>query len=196
MNGLEIEVKFEVGDVGKMRERLAVAGAELVRPRTFEVNLRFDDPGNGLRTAGKVLRLRQDDAARLTLKLPAGPWNDQAKTLHELEVEVNDFETTLQILVGLGYRVWFRYEKYRENYHLDGTEISLDEMPFGNYVEIEGPLPAIERAAERLGLADARRITSGYYELFQQAKKQRGLSIDHCTFEAWQAGLESTKPAC
>ncbi|MBN1314272.1 MAG: class IV adenylate cyclase [Anaerolineales bacterium] len=195
MNGLETEVKFEVGDVGEMRGRLAGAGAKLARPRMLEVNLRFDGPGNELRTTGRVLRLRQDDRARLTLKLPAGPWNDQAKTLHELEVEVGDFETTLQILVGLGYRVWFRYEKYRENYHLDETEISLDEMPFGNYIEIEGPLPAINRVAEQLGLAGARRITNGYYELFQQAKNLMGLLMDNCTFSEWQTGLESTKPA-
>lgn len=185
-DGLETEVKFAVRELAPVRERLRAAGAELVQPRTFEINLRLDDAQGVLLAAGKVLRLRQDSSARLTLKLPVGPWGTQAKTLRELEVELGDFEVAREILAELGFHTWFTYEKYRESYHLAGTEISLDELPFGSFVEIEGSLEAIGEVAPLLGLGDARRITSGYFMLFQGAKERLGLPFDDCTFANWR----------
>jgi adenylate cyclase class 2 len=162
------------------------AGAELVQPRVLEVNLRFDDPQDGLQRTGRVLRLRQDSRAWLTLKLPVGPWGTQAKTLRELELEVSDLKTARQILVELGFRVWFIYEKVRESYHLGEVEVSLDRLPFGSFVEIEGTLEQIAAAVEFLGLGDAERITTGYVTLFREARDRLNLPFDDCTFENWE----------
>ncbi len=41
-NNLEIEVKFLITDEGAFRERLEAAGAELVRDRVHERNVRFE----------------------------------------------------------------------------------------------------------------------------------------------------------
>jgi adenylate cyclase class 2 len=185
-DGLETEVKFAAQRLAPVREQLLAAGAELVQPRTLEVNLRLDDAQGGLLAAGKVLRLRQDSSARLTLKLPVGPWGTQAKTLRELEVELGDLEVAREILAELGFHTWFTYEKYRESYHLAGTEVSLDELPFGSFVEIEGSLEAIAEVTSLLGLTDAGRITSGYFMLFQGAKERLGLPFDDCTFANWR----------
>jgi len=184
--GLETEVKFKVEDFSAVREQLLAAGAKQIQPRTLEVNLRFDDAKNGLRAAGVVLRLRQDTRATLTLKLPVGPWSTQAKTLRELEVEVSDFETARQILEGLGFSIWFIYEKHRTVYHLAEAEICLDELPFGCFVEIEGSLEQIGKVTGRLEMAGAERITTGYYTLFQQAKGRLNLPFNDCTFANWQ----------
>ncbi len=186
--GLETEVKFAVADLPAVQARLFAAGAELIAPRTLEVNLRLDNPWDGLTAAGKVLRLRYyHPRTTLTLKLPAGPWRTNAKVLHELEVELGDFETAQQMLKALGFRVWFRYEKYRVVYQLAGAEVCLDELPFGDFVEIEGELGQIEGVAGRLGLLDAERITTGYLELFRQARVQLNLPFDDCTFANWEA---------
>lgn len=182
---LEIEVKFAVEELAAVRERLLTAGAELLRERVLEVNLRFDNPWNGLRAAGKVLRLRRDDRVRLTLKLPVGPWDTQAKTLRELELEVSDLTVARQLLVELGFHIWFIYEKYRESYHLGGTEISLDELPFGSFVEIEGSLEQIGAVVDILGLESSKRITAGYVSLFYEVKDRLNLPFDDCTFAAW-----------
>jgi adenylate cyclase class 2 len=185
-DGLETEVKFAAQTLVPVRERLLAAGAELVQPRTFELNLRLDDAQGGMLATGKVLRLRRDSSAWLTLKLPVGPWGTQAKTLRELEVELNDFDIAREILAELGFHTWFTYEKYRESYHLTGTEISLDELPFGSFVEIEGSLEAIREVTPLLGLAEAQPITSGYFMLFQEAKQRLGLPFDDCTFANWR----------
>jgi adenylate cyclase class 2 len=182
---LETEVKFAVQDLNALRDRLLAAGAELAQPRVLEVNLRLDNLADELRAAGKVLRLRQDTRTRLTLKTPVGPWGTEAKTLRELELEVGDFKVAEQMLVELGFHVWFIYEKYRESYHLAGTEISLDELPFGSFVEIEGSMEGITAVAGLLDLDGTRRITAGYWMLFQDAKERLDLPFDDCTFAAW-----------
>jgi adenylate cyclase class 2 len=189
-DSLETEVKFAVRDLDALRDRLLADGAELAQPRVLEINLRLDTGADELHAAGKVLRLRQDTRARLTLKCPVGPWGTEAKTLRELELEVSDFQVAEQMLVELGFHVWFVYEKYRESYHLGGAEISLDELPFGSFVEIEGSKEQITAVAGLLGLEGARRITAGYWMLFQDAKVQLELPFDDCTFAAWSERKE------
>lgn len=42
------------------------------------------------------------------------------------------------LLQELGYVVSEVYEKYRTTYKLNVLQITLDEMPYGMFVEIEG----------------------------------------------------------
>ena len=182
---LETEVKFAVRDLAAVKRTLQATNAEQIQPRTRELNLRFDTAGNTLQAAGTVLRLRRDRQVHLTLKLPAGPWGEKAKTLREIEVVVNDFDAARHLLEGLGYRVWMTYEKFREVYDLDGVEVCLDELPFGAFVELEGDLEAIEAAATRLSLQEDTRVTAGYVELFFQARDRQGIPGQNCTFAEW-----------
>jgi len=101
-------------------------------------------------------------------------------------VEVSDLETTRAIMEELGFEISVRYEKYRSVYQLGDVEISMDEMPFGCFCEIEGPNPAsIERAAGELGLNWAARSKLSYLALFAEVKKNLGLEISDLTFEAF-----------
>jgi len=56
----------------------------------------------------------------------------------EFEVEISDLTTGRHIFEVLGYEVITIYEKFRASYSLDNVELSLDEMPFGEFMEIEG----------------------------------------------------------
>lgn len=181
---LEVEVKFYLPQLQVFRDRLLAAGAEKVKPRLFERNVRFDSPGERLRFQFQLLRLRQDDRARLTFK---GPPNDagqtEAKVREELEVEVSDFETTAAILERLGFKALQIYEKYRETFHLGTVEIVLDEMPFGDFVEIEGEEDAIRSAAGRLGLDWEQRILDNYLTLMARLKEEYQLDFEDVTFD-------------
>jgi len=42
------------------------------------------------------------------------------------------------VFEALGYAVYMMYEKYRTTFRLDNLEVVLDELPYGNFVEIEG----------------------------------------------------------
>ncbi|NTW92513.1 MAG: hypothetical protein HGA40_03605, partial [Methanoregulaceae archaeon] len=82
----------------------------------------------------------------------------------ELQVvrEIYDLEAARAMLLGLGFVLIFIYDKYRQVLALEDTLIMLDELPFGSFVEIEGPsLQAIGRSAAALGLDWDRRVSPG-----------------------------------
>ena len=178
----EVEVKLHTPDLESVKRALDAAGATPLKPRVFERNLRYDSADGTLMAAGIVLRLRQDEAVKLTYKADASMERGIVSRF-EAEIEVSDFETMDVILKRLGYVVALVYEKYRTTYALDGAEIVLDELPYGNFSEIEGDAATIERVIEALGLSGARRMTGSYVELFWDVKARLGLDLRDCTFD-------------
>ena len=179
---LEVEVKFYLSDKASFEDRLRRVGAVLERERTHEVNYRFDTPDMKLSHEHRVLRLRQDTASILTYKGPSRA-QDGVSVRDEIEFEVSDFTAARQLLEAIGYKESVRYEKWRTIYILDELEITLDEMPFGNFTEIEGGDPlAIQRTSSKLALDWSTRITSSYMVLFDQVKKQKNADIPNLSF--------------
>ena len=179
----ETEVKLYVPDLDAVKARVEAAGGILTAPRIFERNLRFDDQKRSLSQSGGVLRLRWDTRARLTFKDGGRVTGEHGSTRFEAEVEVSDFETMHVILYKLGFDPGFIYEKYRTTYALGDTEVTLDELPYGNFVEIEGEDSAIGRVVAQLELGGARRFDNSYSVLFTHVKRNLGLAFDHLTFE-------------
>ena len=132
--------------------------------------------------AGTVLRLRQDTRARLTYKDGEKLLGKFGSSRFEAEVEVSDYESMATILDKLGFHAVMGYEKYRTTYQLDDAEVTLDEMPYGNFVEIEGEQEAIGRVLDTLQLDDARRMTGSYTVLFEIVRKNLGLDFSDLTF--------------
>lgn len=187
----EIEVKFFVRDLAAVERRLQSVGAIQAAGRVREVNLRFDTPDGDLTRERRVLRLRQDANAVMTYKGPPLPGED-VMMRHEYEFEVSDFDSARRLLEALGFVVYIIYEKYRTTYTLRDLEIVLDEMPFGAFVEIEGPDSAsIQQAAGELGLDWEARITTSYLALFNQLRASRGLAARNVTFDEL-AGVQAT----
>jgi adenylate cyclase class 2 len=194
----EIEAKFYVRDLDKIATRLHQLKARLIQPRILETNLRFDLPDSRLRSEGRVLRLRQDTQARLTYK-DSGK-NEQG-ALHRTEIEftVENFEKAKLFLEALGYQKLFEYEKYRTTYSLEsgnllpqsqkqgsefeGCHIMLDELPYGNFVEIEGePVAAIQGVADKLELDWSTSIPASYSALFERVRRALELTFADLTF--------------
>lgn len=181
-NNTETEVKLYIPHLEWVQIQLERSGAQLTAPRVYERNVRYENAERSLTASGVVVRLRQDTRARLTYKEGSSAQGGIV-TRTELEVEVSDFDTMQTILDKLGYHPHLVYEKYRTTYELDGAEIVLDEMPYGNFVEIEGEAAAIESLIKRLGLQDTPRLSGSYTTLFDRVKARLGLSFDHLTFE-------------
>jgi adenylate cyclase class 2 len=183
---LEQEVKFFLTDPKALEEKLATLGARLKQLRILEINLRFDTPDRCLSGSFQTLRLRQDKVCRLTWKGANDP-SGEVSAREELEVEVSDLNTTRAILEGLGFELMLTYEKYRSAYMLGNVEISLDEMPFGHFCEVEGPdLESIKTTAEQLGLDWEKRNTLSYLALFNNLKEKLGLKMRDLTFNAFK----------
>jgi adenylate cyclase class 2 len=183
----ELEVKFLIPDLMALQARLEALGAQLVQPRVHEINLRFDTPDGDLTRSYRVLRLRQDTQARLTYKGP-GELVDGVRARQELEFTVGDFDTAKAFLEALGYVVSVMYEKYRATYALGGVLVTLDEMPYGNFIETEGPDGAsIHRTAEVLGLDWERRILDSYIVLFDRLRERLGLAFRDLSFANFES---------
>jgi adenylate cyclase class 2 len=180
----ETEIKLYVPDLDAVKGRLKAAGAILRAERVYERNVRHENAERNLHTRGLTLRLRQDTRVRLTYK--DSPRNSDDSGIHsrlEIEVEVSDFDAMEAMLEKLGYFPHMVYEKYRTTYELDGTEIVLDELPYGNFVEIEGEVQAIQAVIGRLELHSAARFGGSYATLFERVKNHLGLMMNDLTFE-------------
>jgi adenylate cyclase, class 2 len=179
----ELDVKFYLSTLTGLAKRLEALNAELVQPRVYEINLRFDTPDMQLTRTFRVLRLRKDNQAIVTYKGP-GQEIDGVRQRQELEFIVGDFDMAKVFFEALGYQVSVIYEKYRAIYDLGPVHITLDEMPYGTFAEIEGPDgKTIRETALRLGLDWETRIIDSYLVLFDRVKSALGLTIRDLTFE-------------
>lgn len=201
----EIEVKFYVRDLDGIITRLHELEARLIQRRVLETNLRFDLPNGGLRSEGRVLRLRRDTEARFTYK---GPSTNEQGVLSRTEIEftVGDFEKAKEFMEALGYQKLLYYDKYRTTYSLESDSklsnsheqahefqnclIMLDELPYGNFIEIEGEnSEMIRAAANRLNLNWDTAIGTSYTALFERARKTLRFVFRDLSFENF-AGIQ------
>jgi adenylate cyclase, class 2 len=191
MRDQELEIKFYVQNLPAVEARLQNLGAHLEAPRVFEANLRFDTPTGALSRNAQVVRLRQDANVRITYKGPASD-SGGARLRTEIEFQVSDFDAARAFLEALGYQVMMVYEKYRTTYAFDETEVVLDELPYGNFVEIEGPdSDTIHAVAEKLGLDWNAGINASYVVLFEQLRRRLELNFRDLTFNSF-SGLAFT----
>lgn len=193
-NDQELEVKFYLWRGGEMEAKILSLGGRLGDPRVHEINLRFDTPDQSLLETGRLLRLRKDRRARVTYK---GPGDEQsgARLREELEFTVSDFGTARKLFEALGYQVMMMYEKYRTTYTLGELEIVLDVLPYGDFIEIEGPDgESIHKVAEGLGLDWEKRILLSYTVLFENVRQALGLDFKDLSFDNFR-GLDISTDA-
>jgi len=198
----EIEIKLRVPDVTALRSRLKHLRACEITSRTHESNTLYDTPRHDLRRRGQLIRIRteqpassfemrrrtQNAVALLTYKGPSStsgamkPARNSKIRTHfkikdEAEVAVTGASELAGILRALGLRPTFRYEKFRTTYALSGArglKIELDETPIGTYLELEGPVAAIDRGAHLLGYTRNDYMTDTYGSLHLAACRRRG----------------------
>ncbi|MFH1984087.1 MAG: class IV adenylate cyclase [Pseudomonadota bacterium] len=186
MEPLEIEVKFHTPAAETIRQQIIAIGAA-GHGRVFESNATYDDGTQSLKDRGMLLRLRRtQDLNTLTLKAPAATVSNEYKIMKELESAISDPGAIHNILETLGFRIWRRYEKWRETFRLDDVTFCLDTMPFGDFIELEGPGGRIREMADQLGFNWSRRILINYYGIFDIIRAQLALPFNDIAFDRFQ----------
>ncbi|HWQ00207.1 MAG TPA: class IV adenylate cyclase [Vicinamibacterales bacterium] len=179
---LEQEVKLRFESAEAARAAILAAGATPLRCRRLQEDCLLDTPDERLRRRRAVLRVRLEQGkARLTYKGPVEP--GPVKTREELETVVGDGEALLRILQELGLQVWFRYQKYREEFAHEDVIVAVDETPVGTFVEIEGSPRGIEAMAAALGRSPSDYVLDSYRSLFLQHRETLGLRGEDMLFE-------------
>ena len=180
--GQEREIKLYVADLDRIRNLLEEMGAQITHQRALEVNLRFDTPQRDLGRHRQALRVRHYDHDTVTFKGPT-EFVGGVRERREIEFEIGDYQTARELFEALGYQVVLIYEKYREAYQLGDVEVSLDELPYGDFIEIEGvEVEAIRSTAEHLKVDWEARIPESYTLLFENLKTKLGLAFRDLTF--------------
>jgi len=187
MDYQEKEIKLYICDLPALEARLRISGADLVRERTLESNFRLDTPEKSLKKNGRLLRIRKDDKVWVTYK-DRGHVEEGVVTRREIEFVADDLEIVKQFFKALGYDMVAFYEKYRTVYRFGDVEVALDELPYGDFVEIEAPNNIlIEGVVRMLGLDWSKRINTNYLGLLENAKKSAGLTFKKLTFKNFAA---------
>jgi len=185
----ETEIKVRLADEVEFRRRLDRMNPVPVSERHFEDNFLLDFPGATLRSRGCLLRVRiTEGKATVTHKGPAQQIS-RFKVREETETVVEDGDIALEIFKKIGLRIWFRYQKYRQEYDLpvsDGPDgrirLAIDETPVGWYLEFEGTEEGIRLATGDLGFEENQYLRDSYHTLYLQSCLDEGREPDHMTF--------------
>jgi adenylate cyclase class 2 len=183
---LEREIKLRFDSADEARARILALGATPLHGRRLQEDALLDTEDELLRRQRSTLRVRSEGGkSLLTFKGPVLP--GRIKVREEHETVVADGAALLSILESLGLHVWFRYEKYREEFSADDVVIAVDETPVGVFVEIEGGEDAINGIACGLGKLPCDYITDSYRFLYLQHRDANGLA-GHDMIFAGRAG--------
>jgi adenylate cyclase class 2 len=180
---LEREIKLRWESPDAARAALVAAGATPLRCRRFQEDCLLDTEDESLRRRRCVLRIRiEGGKGRVTFKGPVQP--SPMKLREEIETVVGDGEVLLRVFEELGFHVWFRYQKYREEFSFEDVIVAIDETPVGTFVEIEGGERGINLMAEALGRTSSDYVLDSYRGLYLQYRDARGLSATDMLFDA------------
>jgi adenylate cyclase class 2 len=177
----EIEIKFEIKNPNLIRKSLKNLKAKFLG-KVFERTIRFDTPNNSLEKNGKFLRLRTGFKNVITFKRKIKSKN--FKEREEIELEISDPEKMEIILKNLGFTKVRIMEKYREKWKLKDTEIVIDRLPMGNFIEIEGRKKSIKKVVNLLGLDFKNRLVCTYWDLWKDFTKKKGIKNENIVFSA------------
>jgi adenylate cyclase class 2 len=179
---IEREVKLQFDTPDAAREAVVATGATPLRCRRLQEDALLDTDDEAIRQRGCALRIRTESGkSLLTLKGPVQ--SGTMKIRDEHETVVSDGAVVQRIFEELGLHVWFRYEKYREEYAAEDVTVAIDETPVGTFVEIEGGEPGILAFTEALGRSPDDFILDSYRSLFIKHRVEFGIEGSDMVFD-------------
>ena len=150
---VEIEKKYRLtpDQAQYVEDELSAVAASFVG-EDFEENTIYG--GGILDEQLAILRIRRTGSKNtMTYKRRVQNISD-AKHQIEHESEVSDPESVAAMFSELKFSPRIIYEKRRKTWTFKNTEIVIDELPFGLYMEIEGSITGIKEVEMILGIED------------------------------------------
>jgi adenylate cyclase class 2 len=183
---LEREIKLPFPSADEARQAILAIGATPLLGRRLQEDALLDTDDEELRRRRCVLRIRVENGkSRITFKGPVQP--SLVRVREEQETVVGDGEVLLHVFQELGLHVWFRYEKYREEFAYEDVIIAIDETPVGVFVEIEGSERGIGETAAALGRTEADYVLDSYRSVFLTRREALGLTGSDMLFDPAKA---------
>lgn len=150
----EIEVKFLNVDFDEIRKVLLSLGATCDQPMRMMKRVVMDFPNRKMQeTKDSWLRIR-DEGNKVTLTYKQTTEHEFGGA-SEIEVDVSNYEDTIDIFKKIGLVMQTDQETMRETWTIEDVEVVLDEWPWLNpFIEIEGPSKeSVMKVADKMGFA-------------------------------------------
>lgn len=162
----EYEAKFLAVDKDEVRARIKSAAAKLIRPEFLQRRWVLDLPP-GKHTMEAFARVRDEGGiVTMTWKDYPGGVTNHPK---EIEVQVSDFDKTVELLEQIGCTARSYQENYRELWHFADTHVTIDSWPFIEpFVEVEAKSEEnVEKASNQLGFDWSLAVISGVNRVYK-----------------------------
>lgn len=174
---IEIEKKYRLTKKQRSEVLLSLPAIGAKRKgEEFEVNTLY--AGGTLDIRRCVLRLRRVGKRGILTYKERFPTRSTIKHQREDETRVDDPDAMELILDALGFTPALVYEKRRETWWLGKSEIVIDELPFGLFMEIEGTEQSIRDIESKLAIKRLRSETATYPQLALEHGTDRGGIIE------------------
>jgi adenylate cyclase class 2 len=175
---IEIEAKLKVNSLEEVERKLTEAGAEFEQEQ-LQTDCHFDDANGTLQKTDRCLRLRRqlvDDSERFFLTYKGAKEESSFKRRQEIEIQIAEGDSVLNLFSALGYEKVLTIEKKRLIWRLGDCVVALDQLPLiGSFVEIEGPdEQKIAAVQKTLGLSRFPHIREGYAALIRAKLAELG----------------------
>lgn len=171
---IEKEIKLEVDDIAALTDTLRRSGAVFIGG-ALERTIRFDTEDLDYERRGKFIRVRSGFSNTITLKEKIKNANTNVRARKETEFEIEDIEKMKYILEALGLTYTRTMEKYRQHWKLGNCDITLDELPFGVFMEIEGEETEISRICQLLKLDENKKLLETYWDLWAKISDDKDI---------------------
>lgn len=178
---IESELKLKVDVIEITREKILTLGTQ-IEERTHELTTIYDNAQQLMQVTDGRLRVRKRTNSKgveiiLSYKKPLS--RERIKQEIEHETTIDDEKALGSILESIGYHPVSSYERYRTNFLVEASDrralVSLDEFPFGNYIEIEGEdIEFCEKVAFMLGLDTMNHLANSYDGIFNTLELAKG----------------------
>lgn len=142
----EIEATFLDINKDEIRAKLTAIGAKLIQKELLMRRTIFD-------LGGRSFARVRDEGNRITMSYKHLD-SLSLSGMKEICLEVNKYDDAVELLKACGLQPKAIQESYREEWEIDGVEVTIDTWPWiPTYLEIEGPSEdKVKAIAEKLGL--------------------------------------------
>ena len=167
---LEYEYRYQDGtfDKNEIIEKLKTSGAKKHGNWLFKVQVFSNKNLNN----NPYIRVR-DDGFQVTMTFKT---KTNGEFVDEQEVIINDFDSGVNIMLGLGCEKKYYYEKLREIWHLDNSEIVFDTNP-GRYDIMEVESKTKKELNEKIKLLDLENAPHDDFKDLELYEKPFGIII-------------------
>lgn len=166
---IEKQVKYKIDNFDFISKKLIEMEAIFIGG-FLEKSIRYDNENLDYSKNGIFLRSKKGIKNVLTLKEIPNIESQSSLERIKTEIEVDDILKLDYLLEKIGLNKKFIMEKYRLYFKYKDNEITIDELPFGLYMEIKGNDNEIKKVIKFLNIKQKNLIKCTYWDIYDRIK--------------------------